>query len=161
MIPFGPLRDPAKRTVIGLLAVVILIGGIIALLVVGAILDVVGGLLADRIEVPGLSFPVGRLLVVLGGAILVAAAYRFLPTARPPWRGALVPGILSGAAIGLLTILYVIIAPRLAGLAFLYGSLATVLVTLAWVGIVSQALLIGAAWTAVRWSRMTSSGEAR
>jgi membrane protein len=150
MIPFGPLRDPARRTIFGLLAVVVLIGGAIAFLVLAALVDVLGVFFEG--DAAG-SLPVGRFVTLAGSAILVALAYRFLPTVRPPWSASLVPGLASGAAIGLLTVLYVWIAPRLAGLAFLYGSLATVLVTLAWVGIVSQILLIGAAWTAVRWAR--------
>jgi membrane protein len=153
MIPFGPLRDPARRTIFGLLAVVVLIGGTILLLVLAAIADVLGGLVIGDVEAEEGPLPIGRVMTVVGSAVLVALAYRFLPTVRPPWAAALGPGLLSGAAIGLLTVLFVVIAPRLAGLAFLYGSLATVLVTLAWVGIVSQILLIGAAWTAVRWAR--------
>jgi membrane protein len=153
MVPFGPPRDPARRTALGLLAVVVLLGAAVAVFVAATLLDMVGDLFGDAAPVPRLPIPFGRAVGVVGSAILVAAAYRYLPTTRPPWRVALVPGMAAGAAIALLTILYVVIAPWLAGLAFLYGSLATVLVTLAWVGIVSQVLLVGAAWTAVRWSR--------
>jgi len=159
MIPFGAFRDPARRTIFGLLAVVILIGSIVAIFALGAVLDIVGQLVSDEVDLPSLAFPFGRLLGLVGAALVVTAAYRYLPTARPPWRAAIPPGVAAGTAIGLLTILYVLIAPRLAGLAFLYGSLATVLVTLAWVGIVAQALLIGAAWTAVRWSRMDPASD--
>ncbi len=154
MIPFGPLRDPARRTIFGLLAVVILIGSVVAIFAFAAVLDVLGQLLPEEIVLPSLPLPFGRVVSIAAAALVVTAAYRYLPTARPPWRAAIVPGVGAGSGIGILTILYVLIAPRLAGLAFLYGSLATILVTLAWVGIVAQILLMGAAWTAVRWSRM-------
>ena len=157
MIPFGPRRDPARRTILGLLAVVVLIGSIVALAVLGAVLDIAGQLVPTEVGAPGV--PLGRLFGIAGAALVVTAAYRYLPTARPPWRAAIVPGVVVGAGIGLLTILYVVIAPRLAGLSFLYGSMATVLVTLAWVGIVSQLLLLGAVWTAIRWSRLDRAGE--
>jgi membrane protein len=154
MIPFGPPRDPARRTIIGLLAVVIAIGGVVLILVLGAAIDILGELIGAEVDIPTLSFPLGRLVAAIGAAALVVGAYRYLPTARPPWRASLLPGISAGLGIALLTVLYALVAPRLAGLSFLYGSLATVLVTLAWVGILAQVLLVGAAWTAVRWSKI-------
>jgi membrane protein len=152
MIPFGPMRDPARRTIFGLLAVVMVVGGIVALFVLGAVFGVLGRLEAFTADGPG-PFSLADLLLLVGAVLIVTASYRFLPTAHPPWRAVIPPGMLAGLAIAALSVLYVFIAPRLAGLAFLYGSLAAVLVSLAWVGLVAQALLLGAAWTAVRWSR--------
>lgn len=153
MIPFGPMRDPARRTLFGLLSVVIVVGGLVALFVGGAAFGLISRLGPFTDDVGAIPISVADVLLLAGAVVVVTAAYRFLPMARPPWSAAIIPGIAAGLAITALSVLYVWIAPRLAGLSFLYGSLATVLVSLAWVGLVAQALLVGAAWTAVRWSR--------
>ena len=76
--------------------------------------------------------------------------YRTLPPKAPSWRSALVPAVVVGVAIVVLTQVFTFLVPRLVGVAALAGSLASAFVALAWLSFSFQALLYGAAWVRVR-----------
>ena len=76
--------------------------------------------------------------------------YHELPPTAPRWRSALVPAIVVGIAIVVLSQVFVALVPRLVGVAALAGSLASAFVALAWLSFTFQALLYGAAWVRVR-----------
>jgi uncharacterized BrkB/YihY/UPF0761 family membrane protein len=83
-------------------------------------------------------------------AIVVLITYHELPPTPPRWRSALVPAILVGIAIVVLSQIFVALVPRLVGVAALAGSLASAFIALAWLSFTFQALLYGAAWVRVR-----------
>ncbi len=150
----APERDIVRRTARGLL-VVVLIGARHRRLR-GAGL---AGRPARRVRCRG-EFPVASLLIVgraLGPVpaaadrgVVVLVVYRTLPPTPPRWRSALVPAIVVGIAIVVLTQVFTFLVPRLVGVAALAGSLASAFIALAWLSFTFQALLYGAAWVRVR-----------
>jgi uncharacterized BrkB/YihY/UPF0761 family membrane protein len=77
------------------------------------------------------------------------ATYRALPAATPRWRSAVVPAVVVGIAIAILSQVFTVLVPRLVGVAALAGSLASAFIALAWLSFTFQALLYGAAWVRV------------
>jgi uncharacterized BrkB/YihY/UPF0761 family membrane protein len=53
-------------------------------------------------------------------------------------------------ATALFTQLFAFVAPRLIGIAVLYGAIAAVLAVLAWLSIVAELLLVGLVWVRFR-----------
>ena len=62
----------------------------------------------------------------------------------------MVPAIVAGLGIFLLSQVFLFVAPRLVGVAALAGPLATAFIALAWLSFTFQVLLLGAAWVRVR-----------
>jgi len=147
-----PERDVVRRTARGLLVVailVVLIVGFVVLTTFATALHALQG--ADIPTVTALSAAVGSipvLMVVSIGSVLVV--YRTLPPRAPRWRSALIPAVVVGIAIIVLTQIFTYLVPRLVGVAALAGSLASAFIALAWLSFSFQALLYGAAWVRVR-----------
>ncbi len=146
-------RSMVSRTIRGLVMVgllVVLVGGayvlslvqqrVLAALPAGPEGD--GARLLTNIIVP--------LLALAAVPVFVAFLYHVVPNLLVPWRALLPPAILVGIAVGLLTQLFVFIAPLLVGVLAVFGAFAVVFAALAWLSLVFQALLIGAAWTRIR-----------
>lgn len=83
-------------------------------------------------------------------AIAVMLVYWAVPSRHPRWGSVALPAIVVGLSLAILTQAFVYVAPRLVGVAFVFGGLAAVFVALAWMSLAFQTLLIGAAWVAVR-----------
>jgi uncharacterized BrkB/YihY/UPF0761 family membrane protein len=107
--------------------------------------QLVGGLLFWRYLGPALALAV-MVLVVL-------AVYLWVPTAPPSLRAALLPAIVAGLGIGILTNLFSLLAPLLIGGMSGFGVIATVFSALVWLNFSYQILLYGAAWARVRRDR--------
>lgn len=146
IFPGGGQRGEVARRVRGVLTVFVLIA-----LIVGTILlsglwtllyQVVGELDIWRWAAPAIALAV-MILVVL-------AVYRFVPTRPPSWRAALLPAIVAGVAIGLLTDLFSLLTPLLIGGLAGLGVIATVFGALVWLNFSYQILFYGAAWARVR-----------
>ena len=88
------------------------------------------------------------LMVLAVGVIL--AIYHFLPPTAPRWRSAIIPSIVVGIAVVILSQVFTLLVPRLVGVAALAGSLASAFIALAWLSFTFQAILYGAAWVRVR-----------
>jgi YihY family inner membrane protein len=147
-----PERDIVRRTARGFLVVALLAVAIISLVVLATFAAAV-----DTSALGGIPFLssvtslVGSLPFMVGLAIVATLiVYHELPPRPPSWRSALVPAIVVGAAIVLLTQVFAFLVPRLVGVAALAGSLASAFVALAWLSFSFQALLYGAAWVRVR-----------
>jgi YihY family inner membrane protein len=146
-----PERDIVRRTARGFLVVGILVVAIVGFIVISGIsaaLDAIGpGLpfVGQISDIAG-SLPVLALLSV-GATVIV---YRVLPPRPPAWRAILVPAVIVGLAIVVLSQIFTFLVPRLVGVAALAGSLASAFVALAWLSFGFQALLYGAAWVRVR-----------
>jgi len=150
-------RGFLERQIVGLLAVVGLVGAVVG----GAILAGVASFVAAFAEEVGPGQIVSSTVELAFGAVAIAvttlataAVYRFLPAGTPSWRSIAVPTIVVAIALAIATRLFVFVAPRLIGAAAILGTLATVFVALAWLGIVFQAILIGAAWIRARSERL-------
>jgi uncharacterized BrkB/YihY/UPF0761 family membrane protein len=104
---------------------------------------------------------VSSLPVMIGLAIgVVLVVYRTLPPVAPSWGSAVVPAVIVGVAIVILTQIFTFLVPRLVGVAALAGSLASAFVALAWLSFTFQALLYGAAWVRVREEERRAAGSA-
>jgi uncharacterized BrkB/YihY/UPF0761 family membrane protein len=105
-------------------------------------------------QVPVASAIVGVLrsapFLMLLAVGVVLAAYHFLPPVAPRWRSALIPAIVVGIAVVILSQVFMLLVPRLVGVAALAGSLASAFIALAWLSFTFQAILYGAAWVRVR-----------
>src|SRR5260221_3584921 len=140
------------RTARGFAAVLLLGASVVGLIVVGSLpltLDATSATEARPLQllVALLDSPIVLLLVA---SLVVLLIYRAVPSRRPSWRAAGIPAALVGAMIVVLTRAFVFLVPRLIGVEALAGSLASAFVTLAWLSLTFQALLLGAAWVRVR-----------
>jgi membrane protein len=158
----NPERDIIRRTARGLLVVAILIIAIVGLIVLATVASAFEAVDPGRnpalASVTGLigSIPFLTALSVL--AVLVV--YRTLPPRAPGWRPVIVPAIVVGIAVVILSQVFMFLVPRLVGVAALAGSLASAFIALAWLSFGFQALLYGAAWVRVRdeWGRPNGLG---
>jgi membrane protein len=147
-----PERDPLLRTLRGFLVVGLLTTTVVGLLValgLVAALDVLAGtqgsLARGAVDVLG-SPP----FLLAATSVAVAIGYRTLPPRQPSWRAIVLPAVLVGVILAILSQAFAFLVPRLVGVAELAGPLASGFVTLAWLSFSFQALLLGAAWVRVR-----------
>lgn len=158
-----PLARVVRGVVVTALIVVLPVAVVTFGTVTGWLLDVapggpeIGG--AARIVVDAVS-PVGSLALFFAGTALVL---RFVPARRVPTRALLVPATVAAVVLAAFTQLFTFLAPRLVGVAALYGAFVAVFALLAWLSVGFNVLLLGAAWTRVRadaGERMANGGTA-
>lgn len=157
-----PERDIVRRTargflVVGLLGALIL-GFVVAATVATAVEAATPGDVPFATGLAALTSSLPVLILVSIGAVLVV--YRSLPPKAPGWGSTLVPAVVVGGAIVVLTQVFTFLVPRLVGVAALAGSLASAFIALAWMSFSFQALLYGAAWVRVREEDRTAAGSA-
>ncbi len=147
-----PERGLVRRSILGVASVVLLIAAVVIVLGLASVASLVLAGLGD----PNSTTDLGRLgllnplATAVVSALGVASVYRFMPARRPRWRSIRVPALAVGVGVALFTQLFAFIAPRLIGIAMVYGTIAVVFATLAWLSIVSQVLLIGLVWVRFR-----------
>ena len=160
-----PERGILRRSLVGVASVI----GLIAAVVLALALATVASIVTADLGGPVASFDLGRigivnpLLTALTTSAGVAAVYRFMPARHPCWRAIGLPATVVGLAVAAFTQLFAIVAPRLIGIAILYGTIAAVFAVLAWLSILAQLLLIGLTWVRFReegWPGSESSREA-
>ena len=148
----SPERDIVRRTARGFLVVALIGLAIVAFVVLVSAATYIDALVPTQMPVAttivGILRSVPFLIVVAFGVIL--ATYRFLPPSAPRWRSALIPAVVVGIAVVVLSQIFTLLVPRLVGVAALAGSLASAFIALAWLSFTFQAVLYGAAWVRVR-----------
>jgi membrane protein len=147
-----PERDIVRRTARGLLVVAILLIVIVGFIVFTALVSAFEAMAPGRSPIPSfLSSIVGSLpFMTVVSVVAVLIIYRTLPPRPPRWRSAVVPAVVVGIAVVILSQIFTFLVPRLVGVAALAGSLASAFIALAWLSFGFQALLYGAAWVRVR-----------
>jgi uncharacterized BrkB/YihY/UPF0761 family membrane protein len=153
-----PERSLLLRTARGLASVILVAGSVVGLVVLGSF-----ALALDATSVAQ-DWPVGAVAAVLSSpvvllvlvSLLVLSIYRAVPPRTPGWRAVGIPAATVGAVIVVLSRAFVLLVPWLVGVEALAGSLASAFVTLAWLSLIFQALLLGLAWVRVR-----EEGDAR
>jgi uncharacterized BrkB/YihY/UPF0761 family membrane protein len=133
--------------------VFLLVGGLLSGIAIASVEALVSGGIGT-----GLEGGLGHLLADAGSIAATAVAvitavvilYRIVPNTRVPMAVLRLPAILTGLVLTALTRLLVYIAPLLAGALSVFGSVAAVFATLAWLHLAFVVLLLGAAWTRVR-----------
>jgi membrane protein len=148
----APERDIIRRTARGFLVVLLIGVAIVAFVVLVSLAGLIDAFLPGEMPVATLTISVVRSIPFLSlvAALVVLITYHELPSNAPRWRSALVPAIVVGIAIVVLSQIFVALVPRLVGVAALAGSLASAFIALAWLSFTFQALLYGAAWVRVR-----------
>jgi membrane protein len=148
----APERDIVKRTARGLLVVVLIAVAIVGFVVLVSLAGLIDAFVPGQFPLAGLTISVVRSIPFLAAvaSIVVLFTYHELPPTPPRWRSALIPAILVGIVIVVLSQVFVALVPRLVGVAALAGSVASAFVALAWLSFTFQALLYGAAWVRVR-----------
>jgi membrane protein len=139
-------RDPVLRGIIGIGGVLVILASIVIIAVISVVVwGAPGGVLAQIVEhVPSvLLSTVGSALVMTVGLCLL---YRFAPTSAPPWSLVWRPALAVGVVFALLTQLFSIITPLVAGLASLYGAIAAVFILLIWLQFGCNLIILGVAW---------------
>ena len=101
------------------------------------------------IHADGLLTILSPVIAVVAAWLVCLACYRLVPVGPPHWRAALVPAIVAGTSIGLLTSLFGALAPVLVRDS-LASALASVFLALVWFGWLFQAVLLGAAYARLR-----------
>ncbi len=158
----APKRNEIERTLRGFLITIIIVAMPILALVLGSLASWVLDLAPGVPEIQGvartlwqLATPVGALLLFVGATFLV---YRFVPGEAPPIRAMLAPAVLVGLILAAFAQLFTWVGPRLAGVAAIYGTFVALFALLAWLSISFNLLLLGAAWTRVRWRTTEDAG---
>lgn len=159
-----PERDVFRRTALGFVTVALMgavIVVVIAALATLAALDALAGtqrsLARGAVDVLTSSPFVG-----LASCLAVTVAYRKLPPRSPTWRALLIPAVVVGVVLVILSQAFTILVPWLVGVADLAGPLASGFAALAWLSFSFQAFLLGAAWVRVRDEpRAAPTGEGR
>jgi membrane protein len=148
----APERDIVRRTARGLLVVALIGGAIVAFVVLVSLAGLIDAFVPGEVPLASLTISMVRSIPFLAAiaVVVVLVTYHELPPTAPRWRSALVPAILVGIVIVVLSQVFVALVPRLVGVAALAGSVASAFVALAWLSFTFQALLYGAAWVRVR-----------
>jgi membrane protein len=145
-------RDIVRRTARGFVVVALIGILIVAFVVLVSFASYIDALVPTQMPVATAVVTVLRsaLFLMALAIVTVLAGYRFLPPSAPRWRSALIPAIVVGIAIVILSQIFMLLVPRLVGVAALAGSLASAFIALAWLSFTFQAILYGAAWVRVR-----------
>jgi membrane protein len=148
----APERDIVRRTARGLLVVALIGGSIVAFVVLVSLAGLIDAFVPGEVPLASLTISVVRSIPFLAAiaVVIVLVTYHELPPAAPRWRSAVVPAVVVGIVIVVLSQVFVALVPRLVGVAALAGSVASAFVALAWLSFTFQALLYGAAWVRVR-----------
>jgi membrane protein len=151
LVPGGRTRGFVERRVRGVVAIVILVALVIGAISLSSVWAVFGATVTE-LAIAGPLLTVGIMVVV------VLVVYLFVPTEPPSVRASLPPAIAAGVGIGLLTLLFTVIAPLLIGGLAGFGVIATIFGAFVWLNYCYQMLLYGAAWARIRRDRQKLAG---
>jgi membrane protein len=148
----SPERDIVQRTARGFLWVAGLVGLVVSLIIAGSLAAAAEALLpTSSTALQAFGRVASSPPVVVGVGVLVTLiVYRVVPNRTPSVRAVVLPAVVAGIAIIVLSQLFLFAAPRIVGAAAVAGSLATAFIALAWLSFTFQILLLGAAWARVR-----------
>ncbi len=145
-------RDAIMGRVRSIIAVVVLVVGVLSAFVASTILS---GLV---VPLQGFSPILSPIVAVAVASGVCLACYRLVPVSPPPIRSTILPALVAGSVIGLLTSLFGLIGGFLVGGVSGLGLIASVFVALIWFHYVFQALLYGAAFARLREVQTRSRG---
>lgn len=149
----APRRGIVARTVRGVLSVVLLVSAFLAALVLTGITSYLAAQTASRFGDTGTAAFWQFVSPTLAAVVFVAASaliYRAVPARHIPSSAIRLPALVVGIALMLLTQLFSLIAPRLIGVASVYGTFVAIFAAMVWLATGFQILLLGAAWVADR-----------
>jgi YihY family inner membrane protein len=159
LFPGAIERDLLKRTLRGFATVAILALVVVAFVVLAWVTSILDVMLPEAFPAASairgvVTSPFTLLILTIAGLVF---AYRILPPRRPAIRDVLLPAVMAGVAVAVLTQAFTFLAPRLVGATNVVGSLAAAFASLAWLSFAYQAVLLGAAWVAIRGTSHTAT----
>ena len=144
-------RDVVAVRVRGIVAVVLVLAGMIAAIVLTAVVPIVtSGLRSLAIDVGQLSIVIGPLIACGIAIVSCLVVYVAVPPDGPSVRAALLPAVVAGGAIGLLTASFSAVAQVVASAYLSLLAVGSVFIALVWFNLVFQILLYGAAFARLR-----------
>lgn len=158
LFPGGWPRSVVEQRIRGVVAVLGLVGAAIATLVATSVFSVLTFLPLPA-DIAGVRI-LGTLATLPVFIAVVWVTYVIVPTAGPGPRVALLPAVVAGIGIGLLTALFTTLAPLLIGQVAGIGLLAAVFSALVWMRLVFELLIYGGAWARVRRDRARRMADA-
>jgi len=176
MFPGPRSRDFLQTRVRGILAVVVILGGLLVAVVAVFVVPLASAWLdarcreLDALDVPlmaqacGLDFVDLGAMVAIGATIVVASlasliVYVAIPPDGPTLRQALWPAAIVGTAVGIFTALFGLVAPYLVSQWLALGIVGSIFISLVWFNLIFQALLYGAAYARLRRDRRRTGGK--
>jgi uncharacterized BrkB/YihY/UPF0761 family membrane protein len=142
-------RDPFIRGLLGVVGVGIALGAFVAAALLLAISwQLSGGTLFEASPAVTNLASIALVAVAVGGAL--GLAYRLIPSPRPTWGAVGRPALVIGLVIAVLTQIFALLAPFVAGLASLYGAIATVFVLILWLQFGMELVTLGISWVGIR-----------
>jgi membrane protein len=144
----APKRSFLAQTIRGMLSIVLLISVFVAALVLTGIAsflaeETTGRLFGDTRGFWAVVTPLMTLALFVGG---MAVIYRVVPSRHVPWASLLLPSVVVGVVLTLVTQLFSYIAPRLIASVALYGAFVAIFAAMVWLSTGFQVMLLGAAW---------------
>ncbi|HEY3522166.1 MAG TPA: YihY/virulence factor BrkB family protein [Candidatus Limnocylindrales bacterium] len=150
----APARGLVARIVRGLLAVVFLtvvfLGGVALTGIASALVDEAPFGVPIPLDVRGLWRLAAPAIAAVVFVVGVGIVYRLVPDRHIPIRALWLPALVVGVLLAAFTQVFAFVAPRLIGVAAVYGSLAAIFSLMVWLATTFQALLLGVAWVRVR-----------
>ena len=149
LIPGGRRRTLVERRLRGIVTVLVVAASALGLAVLGTAWSAAEagfGSAAQRLLVHG----VGPAVSALAMFLMTLSIYRWVPVDPPSRSAALLPALVVGAAMAVLTTIFGLIAPRLVGSLTAFGVVVSLLAAMIWLGYMARLLVLGAAWARCR-----------
>jgi membrane protein len=148
----APKRGFVDRTVRGVASVVLLVTAFLGALILTGIGSYLAAETAAALGTETRVFWQVVTPVLSAGVFIlaVAAVYRLVPARPVPWSALVVPAVVVGVVLAVITQLFSLVAPRLIGSAAVYGTFVAIFALMIWLSLLFQVLLLGAAWVRIR-----------
>lgn len=151
MFAGAPRRSVVVRTVRRLASITVLAAVVVGAFFLTSLASFAAELLPSGFDVPAVVLNLGLLaLAVVLTSLALGAIYGLLPPLRPDTAALALPSVAVAVALVVLTRLLAVVAPRVLGANFVYGTLGAIFVALGWLGLTYSLILIGAAWVRER-----------
>lgn len=83
-------------------------------------------------------------------SLAIGFVYELVPPVRPKRSEVVLPALTVGVGLVVLARVFAVLAPRVLGANFVYGTIGAIFVALAWLGLAYTLILLGAAWVRER-----------
>ena len=148
LFPGPSERDAVAIRIRGVLAVVLVLTGMLAAIVLTVLVPLVTHVL--RIDLGAVSVVVAPVIACTVAALACLVVSVAVGPNGPSLKAAIVPAVVAGSVIGLLTTLFSVVAPFLVSSYVALGVVGSVFIALVWFNLVFQILLYGAAFARLR-----------
>jgi YihY family inner membrane protein len=147
----APTRSLVARTLRRFSSIVVIAVVIGGSFVASSVASFAAELVPHGLDVAAVLFNLVLLVLpVLLTTLAIGVVYRFMPPVRPDLGSIVQPAVVVGVSLVVLTRLLAVVAPRVLGTSFVFGTLGTIFVALGWLALAYSLVLIGSAWVRER-----------